>query len=116
MTTTATKIAYLAREAGWTHEQHLAAVLSQEVASREASGASIRIRAAGFGNVKSLEDFDHQVDPRRDVIAHLATGNYLLDARNATLLEPPGTGRTHLAIGQASRPRLPATAYCSRPR
>ena len=68
MTTTATDLAYLARalkaprisscagrlaeqarDGGWTHEEYLAAVLSQEVTSREASGASIRIRAAGFG-------------------------------------------------------------------
>ena len=44
----ATRLADQAREGGWTHEEYLAAVLSREVAAREASGAEIRARAAGF--------------------------------------------------------------------
>lgn len=47
-----------ARDAGWTHEDYLAAVLEREVSARNASGAQLRIRAAGFGGVKTLEDFD----------------------------------------------------------
>ena len=43
----ATRLADQAREGGWTHEEYLAAVLSREVAAREASGAEIRARAAG---------------------------------------------------------------------
>ncbi len=34
-------------DAGWTHEEYLAAVLDREVAARNASGAQLRIRAAG---------------------------------------------------------------------
>jgi DNA replication protein DnaC len=37
-----------ARDAGWTHEEYLSAVLSREVACRESSGSELRIRAAGF--------------------------------------------------------------------
>ncbi len=97
----ASRLAEQARDAGWTHEEYLAAVLATEVASREQSGASIRIRAAGFPNLKSLEEFnfDHQPGAKRDTIAHLATGNYLQAASNVVLLGPPGTGKTHLAIG-----------------
>ena len=97
----ANRLADQARDAGWSHEEYLAAVLQAEVTSRESSGASIRIRAAGFGTVKSREDFnfEHQVGAKRDVIAHLATGTYLLTASNIVLLGPPGTGKTHLAIG-----------------
>ena len=49
------------RDAGWSHEHYLAAVLDREVAAREASGANLRIRAAGFPARKTLEDFifDH---------------------------------------------------------
>ena len=36
---------------------------------------------------------------RRDTIAHLATGVFLTKAENVVLLGPPGTGKTHLAIG-----------------
>jgi len=42
----AARLADQAREGGWTHEEHLAAVLSREVAAREASGAETRARAA----------------------------------------------------------------------
>ena len=50
----AERLAPIARESNWSHEQYLAAVLSQEVSSREASGSLIRIKAAGFDSVKTL--------------------------------------------------------------
>ena len=37
-----------ARDAGWSHEEYLSAVLSKEVSEREASGAALRIKAARF--------------------------------------------------------------------
>ena len=69
----AARLAEQARDAGWTHEEYLAAVLSREVAAREASGAATRIRSAGFPTRKSLEDFnfDHQPALNRDMIAVL---------------------------------------------
>jgi DNA replication protein DnaC len=72
-------------------------VRSREVAAREASGAAIRIRSAGFPTRKSLEDynFDHQPALNRDMIAHLGTGAFLAKAGNVVLLGPPGTGKTH---------------------
>jgi hypothetical protein len=50
-----------------------------------------------------LEDFnfDHQPALNRDMIAHLGTGAFLAKSRNVVLLGPPGTGKTHLAIGLA---------------
>jgi DNA replication protein DnaC len=99
ITEAAQRLAEQARDAGWTHEDYLAAVLEREVSARNASGAQLRIRAAGFPARKTLEDFDFDAQPAaRQQIAALASGAFLTEARNIVLLGPPGTGKTHLAI------------------
>jgi len=93
------RLADQARDAGWSFEDYLAAVLEREVSARNASGAQLRIRAAGFGARKTLEDFDFDAQPAvRNQVAALASGGFLTEARNVVLLGPPGTGKTHLAI------------------
>jgi DNA replication protein DnaC len=99
ITEAAARLAGQARDAGWTHEDYLAAVLEREVSARNASGAQLRIRAAGFPARKTLEDFDWDAQPAiRQQAAALASGAFLTEARNIVLLGPPGTGKTHMAI------------------
>src|SRR5215475_12120162 len=99
ITQAAQRLADQARDAGWTHEDYLAAVLEREVSARNASGAQLRIRAAGFPARKTIEDFDFDAQPAiRQQIAALASGAFLTEARNIVLLGPPGTGKTHLAV------------------
>ena len=89
-----------ARDAGWSHEEHLAAVLSREVSEREASDAALRIKAARFPGHKTLENFnfDYQPSSDRNLIAHLGTSVFVTEGKNVVLLGPPGTGKTHLAV------------------
>src|SRR5437763_14531253 len=63
ITETAARLADQARDAGWTHEDYLAAVLEREVSARHASGAQSRIKAAGFPATKTLDDFDFDAQP-----------------------------------------------------
>jgi DNA replication protein DnaC len=98
ITEAAARLADQARDAGWTFEDYLAAVLEREVSARNASGAELRIRAAGFAARKTLEDFEWDAQPAaRSQVAALASGAFLAEARNVVLLGPPGTGKTHLA-------------------
>jgi DNA replication protein DnaC len=94
-----------ARAEGWTHEEFLAACLQREVAARETHGGEGRIRAARFPARKSLEDFDveHQRSLKREVLAHLGTLDFIANKDNVVFLGPPGTGKTHLAIGLGVR-------------
>ncbi len=81
------RLADQARDAGWSFEDYLAAVLEREVSARNASGAEMRIRSAGFGARKTLEDFDFDAQPAiRNQIASLASGGFLTEARNVVLL------------------------------
>ena len=48
ITEAAARLADQARDAGWSFEDYLAAVLEREVSARNASGAELRIKAAGF--------------------------------------------------------------------
>ncbi len=99
------RLAERARTESWTHEEFLAACLQREVAARESHGGEGRIRAARFPSRKSLEEFDsgHARGLKRDVIAHLGTLDFTTARDNVVFLGPPGTGKTHLAIGLAIR-------------
>jgi DNA replication protein DnaC len=99
------RLAERARAEGWSHEEFLAACLQREVAAREAHGGEGRIRAARFPARKSLEefDYDHARSLKRETIAHLGTLDFVAGRENVVFLGPPGTGKTHLAIGLGIR-------------
>jgi DNA replication protein DnaC len=99
------RLAERARAESWTHEEFLAACLEREVAARQDHGGEHRIRAARFPARKTLEDFDYsfQRSLKRDQVAHLGTLDFVVECSNVVLLGPPGTGKTHLAIGIAIR-------------
>ncbi len=99
------RLAERARAETWSHEEFLLACLQREVAARESHGGEGRIRAAKFPARKSLEefDFDHARGLKRDLVAHLGTLDFVTAKDNIVFLGPPGTGKTHLAVGLAIR-------------
>jgi DNA replication protein DnaC len=100
-----TRLGDRARSEGWTHEEFLAACLEREVAARQSNGGEIRIRSARFPARKTLEefDFDHQRSLKRELISHLGALDFVEARDNIVFLGPPGTGKTHLAIGISIR-------------
>ncbi|MFI8189648.1 IS21-like element helper ATPase IstB [Streptomyces sp. NPDC085946] len=64
-------------------------------------GGEERIRAAGFPSRKLLEEFDagHPRVFDREAVARLGKLDFVAARRNAVLVGPPGTGKTHLATG-----------------
>ena len=99
------RLAERARAESWSHEEFLVACLQREVSARESHGGEGRVRAARFPARKSLEefDFDHARGLKRDAISHLGTLDFVTAKENVVFLGPPGTGKTHLAIGLGIR-------------
>ncbi|MEY9992270.1 uncharacterized protein (TIGR00645 family) [Streptomyces sp. V4I8] len=71
----------------------------------DAPSAERRLRAAGFPSRKLLEDFDsdhpHSFD--RETVARLGKLDFVTARRNVVFVGPPGTGKTHLAVGLGVR-------------
>jgi len=76
-----------------------------EVQATEARRLTGRLRFANLPSPATLEEFDYDsqpgVDP--DLIRDLASGRYLDSATNILLIEPPGVGKTMLAVGLARK-------------
>ncbi len=99
------RLAERARQEEWSHEEFLAACLEREVAARQTNGGELRIKAARFPARKTIEDFDFsfQRSLKRDTMLHLGTLDFVAARENVVFLGPPGTGKTHLAIGLGVR-------------
>lgn len=64
-----------------------------------------RLRAAGFPARKLLEDFDagHPRSFDQEAVARLGKLDFVTARRNVVFVGPPGTGKTHLAVGLGVR-------------
>lgn len=89
----------LADSESWSCGEILDDALSTELASREASSVRLRIRAARFPEVQTLDTFDfslaHGVEKKQ--LLELARGSFVDEKQNIVFVGPVGTGKTHLA-------------------
>jgi hypothetical protein len=117
ITEAAARLADQARDAGWSHEDYLAAVLEREVSARNASGAELRIRAAGFGARKTLKDFDWGAQPaiRQQSLPWPREGSSPRPATSACSAHPE-PARPTWPPRWGSSPHGMATGCCSPPR
>jgi len=88
---------------GLNHLEFLELVLQDELAVRADRRRHRRVQAASFRDAKTLEEFDFTFNTsiKKKQIFELATCKFIDQARDALLLGPPGTGKSHLvqAIG-----------------
>jgi DNA replication protein DnaC len=81
-----------------THAEFLELILQDELAVRGDRLLQRRVKAAGFRELKTLDDFDWSFNPsiKKKQIFDLATGRFLHEHRDVLWLGPPGTGKSHL--------------------
>jgi DNA replication protein DnaC len=77
----------------------LAVLIGDEVARRENTKFSMRMRRAQFRTTKTLEHFEFDRLPKlnRALIHDLATGRYLHEKAPVLMVGPSGIGKSHLA-------------------
>lgn len=81
------------------HAEFLELLISDELALREDRAIERRVKAAGFRETKSIEDFDFSFNPaiKRKQIMELATCRFIREQRDILFTGPPGVGKSHLA-------------------
>ena len=84
---------------GLNHVEFLELALQDEMAVRAERRMGRRIKAAGFRDLKTLEDFDFSFNTsiKKKQVFELATCRFIREAGDVLLLGPPGTGKSHLA-------------------
>lgn len=79
--------------------EFLELIISDEISLREDRAIQRRVKAAGFRELKTIEDFDFSFNPsiNRRQIMDLATCRFIREQRDILFTGPPGVGKSHLA-------------------
>ena len=83
----------------WSPEELLRTLVEAEIASRDASNARARLKAANFPVHKTLEEFQlsaSSIPPA--TFDYLASLEWITAAENLCLVGPAGTGKSHVLV------------------
>jgi DNA replication protein DnaC len=89
----------------WSPEEFLRTLIEAEIASRDASNALGRLKAAAFPVTKTIEEFDITASSVKvATFDYLASLEWIGARENLCLVGPAGTGKSHLlvALGHAA--------------
>jgi len=94
-----------AEKLDWSFRDFLCALVTDEVAHRQGTSLTKRIREARFPFHKTVEDFDfsYQSQLRRKLVGSFLGPDFVSEGRSLVLLGKPGRGKTHLAVAIALR-------------
>lgn len=101
----APELLVVAKTQRWSPEEFLRTLIEAEIASREASNARARLKAAAFPVSKTLDDFDVTASSiPKATLDYLASLEWVRAKENPVLIGPAGTGKSHalVAIGHAA--------------
>jgi DNA replication protein DnaC len=98
----APQLCLTARTQRWRPEELLRVLVEEECKARDESNRLTRHRLTGFPVIKDLASFDlTATNLNRATFEYLTSLEWVPLKRNAVLVVPPGTGKTHVAIGLA---------------
>lgn len=89
----------------WAPDELLRTLVEAEIAARDASNLTARLRAAAFPVVKTLDEFQLSVSSiPKPTYDYLTSLEWIEAAENVVLVGPPGTGKSHIliALGHAA--------------
>jgi len=80
------------------HLEFLELILQDEQAVRADRQLARRVKATGFRELKTLEDFDWAFNPsiKKKQVFDLASSRFIREHRDVLWLGPPGVGKSHL--------------------
>src|ERR1022692_3100049 len=89
----------VAKTQRWKPEEFLRTLIEAEIASRDASNAVNRLKAASFPVTKTMDEFDVAASSVKPAtFAYLSGLEWVRAKENLCLVGPAGTGKSHLLV------------------